>query len=521
MDREEGLWEAARALWMKYCGVADEYKMLRDRWLYLHDKTSISTLPYIKTTFNKLDRLVDSLNSSFKNLGFKKDRLENKSHTIEKLVTVEDYELANAIYKDIKAKFFDLATYVGLLKLAFFQRNVSSEISHVISGLPQSPERTIGNELFYLAADNLAKSYYKCLKFKNIKWDGFITFAPPKEALDFYGAFFRPSKFLPLFHVSMSEEQKYFVGSYLAIAHEFGHAILHENNTVFYNLRDIVWRNFYHKYKDAISSFRDELPIRGLQLISIHKCEDCNIYPNMFDIRWFELFGELFHDFLSDVIAVHIGGINTIEAYFNEIFLVSAYQTREYKNKIIPYIARMTAIIRLSGIISYLQQAGYDDRYIKSLMDKLNNFIEIGEEILDLIYNITKRRRVKLDWEEWTVLSTVCINCLLEIGKLWGEIIAKYDQQARRETGSSIFSYFIKDAGFFNINSDLEEKIVNSLLDGRLNLDQDDNILNVDPRYIVHSYFKAYKESTGKQRPNYAMTIFSLAFNRYIQKIKI
>lgn len=92
--------------------------------------------------------------------------------------------------------------------------------------MPHSPERTIGNELFYLAADNVARRYYECLNIPYGKWDEIITFTPPIEEEYFYGAFYRPSQYLKLFHVSMSEEAKYFVGSYLTLAHEFSHGCL-------------------------------------------------------------------------------------------------------------------------------------------------------------------------------------------------------------------------------------------------------------------------------------------------------
>ena len=36
-----------------------------------------------------------------------------------------------------------------------------------------------------------------------------------------------------------------------------------------------------------------------------------------------------------------------------------------------------------------------------------------------------------------------------------------------------------------------------------------------DPRHILHCYYEAYKKSDGEERPHYAATIYSLAFNTY------
>ena len=46
-----------------------------------------------------------------------------------------------------------------------------------MSGAPLSPEKTIGNEAIYVAADNAAKRYKKCLYVPNeFAWDGYVSF---------------------------------------------------------------------------------------------------------------------------------------------------------------------------------------------------------------------------------------------------------------------------------------------------------------------------------------------------------
>jgi len=512
-ERLESTWEATRALWFKYCGVADEYKMLRDRWAYLYDGVSLPILPDLKeTTFRQLDNLLYALNENFGELGFDRSKIENFEEFGKRFKTIEDFESCSNIYREIRDEtFFDLATYVGLLKLAFFQRTVSSEISHVASGIPRSPERTIGNELFYIAADNVAKSYFTCLNVENINWDGFVTFAPPKESTGFYGAFFRASKHLPLFHVSMSEEQKYFVGAYPVLAHEFGHAALNDRWERFLDLYSFVIQSFYSEHRGVLGLLRQELPIESLELFSSRKCVNCPFYPTLDGRQFIGIFNEL----LSDIIAIHIGGINTTEAYFNEIFLVSPYllnkKRTERGTKIRTHILRKEAIIRLSGILAYLKEIGYEKSYIDRLESRLDNCIDTGDDIVNLVDDRTKKGRVKLHWEEWIVLRDVCIECLLKIGEIWGSIIGKLDKKALREAKKSIFSDFVKEERFFNIKKGVEGRIVKSLLNGETCIDE-------EPHYILHAYYEAYKQSTGEERPHYGATIHSLAFNKYKSK---
>ena len=156
----EGLWRTARTLWIKYCGVSDEYKMLRDRWLYLHGENKLMVLPYLRRkndneeqdTFDLLDDYIKILQNKFDSIGFKRSELENFSNFKDKVEDLNTDELINRLWL-IEEYFYDLSNFVGLLKSAFFQRTISAEIQHVVSGIPHSPERTIGNELFYLAAD--------------------------------------------------------------------------------------------------------------------------------------------------------------------------------------------------------------------------------------------------------------------------------------------------------------------------------------------------------------------------------
>lgn len=506
-EEKASLWKATRAFWIKYCGIADEYRMLRDRWLYLYEKGSMPILRYLKrSTFGSLDELVNLLSEKFRELGFNRNMIENFNRYSRRFRNIEDLSYFSSVYDEIKNMLFDLTTYVGLLKLAFLQRTVSSEISHVASGVPHSPERTIGNELSYLAADKLAQRYNDCVKFLGSKWDGVITFAPPKESLMFYGAFFRPSYYLSLFHISMSEEQKYFLGTYLALAHEFGHATIHDHARIFRNLFQIAFRYSVGPYLTSVTRFRRNLELEDL-LYSVERCRKCTFCPTPLTSEKFELYLDIFEDFMADLIAIHIGGLNTAEELLNEIFRYIIFQIQDRNGRKVPQIIfTERSLIRMSGILSYLDQIGFDSTLRQGLRFRFKKLIKKSQDYLDIVREVEET----LDVKETLALSNVCVNCLLEIGELWGRQIGELDKESRELIEKSIFTLFIKEDMFFSIDKKTENRIVKSLLSGT-------PCPQEYPRHILHAYYEAYKQSSGKKRPNYAATVHSIVFNEHFR----
>jgi len=496
-ERAKSIWEAARTLWIKYRGVVDEYKMLRDRWLYLHDQTSLPVLPYYlkTTTFTILDNHVRKLDRMFKQkFGFEGANLEDytKSSPYLRKISLENYS-------KIRYDFFMLYTYVGLLKLAFFQRTVSSELTHVASGIPRSPERTIGNELFYLAADKIAERYKDCIYTRYAKWDGFTTFAPPITDEFFYGGFMRPSLSLELFHVSLSEEQKYFVGSYLGLAHEFGHAAVDSNDNP---------KTSPKSYFNYIRSLAVAEPIRSWQK-SFEDCKRCIYNPNI--LLWCRIERHPFNEFFSDLVGIKIGGINVIHAILDECFYLldsPEVVVEENKKQIrieANYPPEPEIILRINGVCCYLKklnrvELAYD------IDKRLEDLLERSKESLKTYYAEIKEEISGSDVEILGGFSGIrkrgkCIRCLKNISKMWSDFLFNFEQTWSK--------YYIKDE--FETDEKEEEEIINSLCDGI-------PCTNKDPRHILNAYYEAYRQSTGEERPNYAATIHSLAFNKYKSK---
>lgn len=407
---------------------------------------------------------------------------------------------ANLIYKlkFIEDLFYALANFEGLLKLAFFQRTVSAEIQHVISGVPHSPERTIGNELFYLAADNVARRYCECLNIPSGKWDGFITFIPPITEGDFYGAFYNPSPYLKLFHVSMSEEAKYFVGSYLALAHEFCHPAM---KTV--KMNDAFWLHtlFESIYEDTSEHLTD---------LAGNQCENCPFYvylsspENSFLVGF--VYHKIFKELLTDIIATLIGGVNYIHQLINFAYSMIAKPENQ-----------LAFLLRIGTCSHYLKLNGYN---VSNLEERI---IEISDSSEDI------RREKKYFCPQREDFDF--FKCIAGICALWAERINTFDQNYGEnfyelltsvslegdtsviplpKRGDSLFSKIVREGAKFEIDEGMEEKIKEALKAGIPTPDK-------DPRQILHCYYEAYKESDGPKRPHYAATIYSLAFNTFSQ----
>ena len=508
----EGLWKTARTLWIKYCGVSDEYKMLRERWLYLHGENKLMVLPYLRRknedeeqkTFDFLTDHSKKLEGMFGEIGFKRSKMENFSDFKDKVEDLNMDELINRLTL-IEEYFYDLSNFVGLLKSAFFQRTVSAEIQHVVSGIPHSPECTIGNELFYLAADNVAWRYCECLNIPYGKWDGFITFIPPIEEGLFYGAFYNPSPYLKLFHVSMSEEAKYFVGSYLALAHEFGHSIMSVKP-------DLIKKDVYPKWFKTITK---EICNRTHRILETNKrdcCKYCHIYKNLYanpeDYEEYYLllnrnYRVFCSELLADIIAYWIAGKNYVHGFIDAFFQRVSTPNIEL-------------LLRVVSTFAYLKIVNED---IKDLKININKLVEAYEYYNSEVLNETYGDEEGIREEDYK--CPVFQECVSKICGDWARTINKFDKYdtdylseependtitQHLEANKSFFKTIIKDE--FRIEAGEATQIISALEEGR-------PIPEKDPRHIMHCYYEAYKQSDGENRPNYAAAIYSLAFNTY------
>jgi len=480
------------SFWYKYCGVSDEYKTLKSKWTFLADKYK-PILPDLKETFDVLDKQIEELDRLFRSLELKRENSD------------EEPKVDLNIFNTIKNLLFEISVYLGFLKLAFFQRTVSLEIPRLEIGLPQSPERTIGNEMFYVAADRIAEAYVSCLNINKVKWDGFVTFVFPITFSSFPGAIFRPSRTFPLFHVSMSEEQKYFMGSYLYLAHEVSHGAIYEHPESFLEIVEYVLRTTDKdmvEYQTNLLNFSEETK----KIAALKKCCDCEysyilqkatVKIDKLDYEYpvkniIYSCKDILEEVLADLIAIKIGGIHTLTATFNEICDLF-YTLLRYNGKLVPKLLLGQSTVRFYGVLEYLCNTGQKPDTLEKLE---HNFKEM--------LNKTKNH-IEQNSEELMLIEKVCKPCLIKLGKTWGEKIAELDKYTISETGKSVFSKFVRDDKFFEYTDDEVTSVRDKIVNG-------ETVPTEDPRLILHAYYDAL---TNGLYPNFTATLYSIIYNTY------
>lgn len=295
------VWKDAHSLWIRYCGVSDELKALKSRWSFI-SRSPYSPLPTVDVLFSRLTDFDVFLARKFREIGLSRNMLETKTRFAQEAGNLKDHEL-EATISSLREMFAELQEYLGSLKTAFFQRTSSVEIPYLV-GLPHSPQKTMGDEILHLVADKVAGSYLDCLEWSSgLVWDEVISYVYP-SATGPIGASLRILPHVKTFHLSMSEDGKYFPGALLFLAHETSHVPLYtisNGRTIWSGWVVEMRKNFY----EAIDVFT---PVKK-EILGEAACGPCTYY------RFFqELFYEdpqLFGDCVADVLALEIGGICT------------------------------------------------------------------------------------------------------------------------------------------------------------------------------------------------------------------
>jgi len=159
-------------------------------------------------------------------------------------------------------------------------------------------------------------------------------------------------------------------------------------------------------------------------------------------------------------------------------------------------------ILRLNGISCYLAK-------IKRKKDadiinfRLEGLIKSSEKIITDYYDELKKEILKKGYDlSKTIINfekrLKCIGCLKTQCNAWAETLFSL------ESGWS--ELYIKNE--LAITKDEEGEIIELLNDGAICVDR-------SPSNILHCYYEAYRQSKGEERPNYAATIHSLAFNEF------
>jgi hypothetical protein len=471
-------------MWIKYCGVCDEYKILKSKWNYFCCD-ELSSLPPFGSTFRRVDGLIRQV-----------DRFFAPFYERTKPDSTENFDPETALQRirDLQNRFVELSNYVGILKFIFFQRTVSIEIPHNVSDVPTSPERTMGNEMLYMAADKIATRYRNCLnRDPNLEWDGAISFIYPIQHATFYGGYCRPSSFLKHFHISISEEGKHFLGSYLILAHEMAHASHHkwDGDSTPPRFRSPIW---FRLIWDRI--FTVQKPFFGERLEELEeRCSSCEFFGNLCshlldaDDNSF-----MFSQYFADLLAFMIGGPATFYS-LTDMFLNSAAKFR--------YDPLRAAF--LQGFFSEI-----NDSSTASLFER-----EISWERSNWKSHVGSIRPIISCIENEADPSRLCFEFFEKIGFNAGRIFADCDKGLVNvpmieipasppfPTGvDSITSLIVRDR--FRISEEEEARI-------KENLTRQIACVDEDPRKILHCYYMLHRSGNT---PEYATTLSSLASSR-------
>lgn len=472
--RRDNLWEIVNYLWLKYVGISEEYELLREKWMFLKD-VHPPAIPIGKGSqiFKALDRSISRSDRLFKGFGFEKKSLDDYAKFRER-----DYKFCD----NMEAELFGLVTYVGLMKLAYLQRTISYEVVHS-TGFAYGPEKTIGSEMVYVAADNVIESYNDCIETKKREpgnqpvflWDNFATFVPPIQSGGFFGAVCTTFP-LGLFHISLSEEQKGQIPPLLMIAHEVAHVSMRDPDRVS-KARIEFESAMRYVILHAKSIVRDFMNNGLLQ--HWYKCPYCplNILDWSHDSkRTAGFFEEIFADFL----AYKIGGPNTIEALFDEGSIDDSVR------------------LRVSVISGYMRERGGAEFQRADTIDL--RIDDVNRRLKTSLKRIASERGQHLPPNH--PLIRICPRCQVVTGQTIGICIKSLEDQQPQ-----ILSKFVKPGKEFSISGEEENRTISSLLEG---IPQ----TGVDPRKILHCYFEAFKRTRRiRNRPRFLVTLYSLAFN--------
>ncbi len=466
-------WATWYTLWVEYRGVSDEYVSLKTKWNYITCSEKNGALPSMNSTFNRMDRLIADLAENFKPM-FTRDSNDTLSGFKE--------DLAETKLNEVRSKFFSLAHYLGILKFVFYQRTVSYGLRDVVSGLPLSPERTMGNEAIYLAADHLAKRYFDCLHpDPYLQWDGAVSFFYPVQEDYFFGGLSWPDPHLRQTHFVLSEENKHFLGSLLILAHEAAHTtqIIIQSKDVrppnwLIEIVGLVHGNLVNNSKSLVEEVAE-------------KCKGCYVTKWLKDQMNVNNYFYTIVENLADLLALYIGGPTTSLALI-DIVVNQATVKRYFPN-------------RPAFLLGYCEGRGMQEK--AELSQEISKMREGWKSCLQINYPRCKQ-------------ECDCYTLMLKIGEYTGKVFAEFETYVLTELGSdrqtkrifpreatSLTQGLVKEK--FLITDDDEQRITETL--NRLKICPEE-----DPRHIIHCYYRTFRKG---QPLDFATVLCSLAYNTH------
>lgn len=467
----------------KYRGLLSEYMTLKERWTFA--SKVLENTEILPDVFREggLDYAI----SFYSNL-IKGPEKKQRPSSLREMHLVSDmrYALEN------------IAKIVSLVKSGFFQRTDSMDLPYVIAGIPLSPERSWGNELYLVAADKLVRNYIQHLEMKSVKWDGFVSWSEYRQHGSLRGGHYIP--FRNTFHLVLSMDIKYNLEGLLILAHELGHAACQMSvDTMGRTTKSL------ESYTISSNALQYTFAYRKRLLKVLQKCDfmqDCplrhwrklltaNSQQAFVEAAAHSVFAASLFECLVDMIAVQLAGTSYVSGMVNYAFQSPVRNTYPGSSQLLWNQHFFIGILlRISMLLSFLKMKSKSD---KTLREYCNHSERCFDRLLsesNESLNLLNGKRIT---QEHFDRLRECMSCIFEVSRLLGPYFA--------ENAEEIFGDVYKSSSPAFLTN---ENAIKDLLSGK-------TIVNMEPRMILDSACKAMAKTKDA---TLSAALYSLAFNK-------
>ncbi len=521
------IFSTLKTLWYKFCGLIDGIKVLEKNYEFLSKlyHPFIPDLSFIDNNlkcnpFESINESLGELMLFFENFGFDRfKKIPKKDIINQKNFDTEEWLLFNI-------KLWETITLFEIIKSNFYKRTISLEIPQNEFGYHRGIERTTGNEGFIRGGDILTEKMLKCINIP-FKWDCLFSFSIQLDKL--FLAHIRLFRLFNIIHINLSDELKFFGGSYFLIAHELAHSLIFNNDVDIKLILKKGDQNSYWFYK-----LSDKLPEVVNKFQSKIHCKNKHTQTCPLD----KLFSKenylrhLFKECLVDYFAVEISGFFyliafidvlpefTYESYIRTCFTVNMLR---FKDKLKPkdgllYDEKKTIFVNL-----FKEEKEKCNDCINDLMFKWCNYIENYNR--DFFYLMITEFFLLDSEGDFTIFKNFFTNKNLDFHK-YKKSEGEYDRimmgnkildlmrfninipknlhsgNIKKNSFKPLFDFLIIEP-YADINSnEKREKII-------CNLSKNIPVIGVNPLFLLNIYYEKFLEDTSIDYYTFLFSIFN------------
>ncbi|MGB8779982.1 MAG: hypothetical protein WCD81_04955 [Candidatus Bathyarchaeia archaeon] len=493
--------EVFRDVLRKYRGLLSEYLTLKDRWKFASKAFENSDI--LPDIFGQggLDDEIRFFSSQVTRYAGSEEN-ESEQSDSDKMIAIADAKYA--IEK--------IARIVSFIKSGFFQRTDSVELPYIIAGIPFSPERSCGNELYLVAADKLVNNYLSYLNMSGVRWDKFVSWSELQLQQSLPGG--RYTLLHKTFHLNLAMDVKYNLQGLLILAHEISHAacqtsfdelgrprsLAPESVTVLSDTLECIF-GLRQKLLEIMGGCNTKLN-KNMSFCPFKKWQDTLNAPtpqSFVEYATNKPFTRHLYESLMDIIALRIAGTSYIRAMKDYVFEPAVARVRPDSQRLRWNSRFFTGVLlRISIVLAYVN--ANSDNSIQKLSslpreyaeEAASCFSEIENESTSLLKYLLEHKRVEEDIYESHIQ---CMDCISNAALHIGTRIA--------ENNDRILGGIFKKERNPSFPTDTETMDT---------LSQNKVTVKAEPRKILDSACKLIRTDQSASSPG---ALYSLAFNYY------